>query len=220
LVINGTVFEFYANDTVTAADFSARAGQVLMMFDQNKNGYVESDELPESLAPQLARFEAIDADEDGKVFPKEIEDFLSQQQAGLRAQIHARVSDVEDAIFVTLDADRDGRLTSRELEQSRVRLAAFDRDQDGYVAPGEFPQALEIAIARGSIESPDATFARPQSGSSQPRDDVPRWFTAMDANQDGVVSRREFIGNAEQFNRLDQDQSGLIEVLESLALQQ
>jgi len=26
-----------------------------------------------------------------------------------------------------------------------------------------------------------------------PDDKAPRWFTAMDANQDGVISRREFL---------------------------
>jgi Ca2+-binding EF-hand superfamily protein len=219
LTLLDTEFELFVNDTVIAADFAARAGQVLTMFDQNKNGYIETDELPESLAPQLARFEAIDTDEDGKVFPKEIEAYLAQQQAALRAQIHARVSDVEDAVFVALDADRDGRLTSRELEQSRGRLAALDHDQDGYVIPDEIPQALEIAIARGSVETPDATFARPGLAGSQKREDLPRWFTSMDANQDGVVSRREFIGSGEQFDRLDADQSGLIDALELQAVE-
>jgi hypothetical protein len=93
-------------------------------------------------------------------------------------------------------------------------LAALDRVQDGYVIPDEVPQALEIAIARGSVETPDATFARPGLAGSQKREDLPRWFTAMDANQDGVVSRREFIGSGEQFDRLDVDQSGLIDALE------
>ena len=51
--------------------------------------------MPESLQGQLGPFEAVDADGDGKAYPHEIEAFLAQQQAGLRAQIHSRVSDAK-----------------------------------------------------------------------------------------------------------------------------
>ena len=41
---------FYTNDTVASDDFSARAKQALGMFDQNKDGYLEASEVPETLA--------------------------------------------------------------------------------------------------------------------------------------------------------------------------
>jgi len=36
----------------------------------------------------------------------------------------------------------------------------------------------------------------------------------MDANQDGAISRREFLGSPEQFAQLDKDGNGLLEVSE------
>src|SRR5205807_7904872 len=73
LAVGGCVLNFYTNDTVAGDDFSARAKQALEMFDQNKDGYLEKSEVPESLQGQLGRFEAVDADEDGKAYPAEIE---------------------------------------------------------------------------------------------------------------------------------------------------
>src|SRR5262249_49678027 len=91
-----TLLTFYTNDTVANDDFASRAKQALTMFDQDKNGYLEPSEVPESLQNQLGRFEAVDVDEDGKIYVQEIEVFLAQQQAGLRAQVHARATDSED----------------------------------------------------------------------------------------------------------------------------
>jgi Ca2+-binding EF-hand superfamily protein len=39
----------------------------------------------------------------------------------------------------------------------------------------------------------------------------------MDRNQDGDVSRREFLGTAESFQKLDQDGDGLIDTKEAAA---
>jgi Ca2+-binding EF-hand superfamily protein len=214
LTLAGAMVTCYVNDTVAAGDFAPRAMQLLTMFDQNKDGYIEADELPESLRPQVGRFEALDADENGKVYPDEIEAYLRQQQSGQRAQIHARASDVEDTLFVALDADQDGRLTSHELTAAAERLAALDQDHDGLLIPNEVPQVIEIAIARGSVESPDATFAKPAM-QRQPNESAPRWFTAMDSNQDGVISRREFLGSSENFAALDKDANGLLSLAEA-----
>ncbi len=38
----------------------------------------------------------------------------------------------------------------------------------------------------------------------------PEWFQKMDRNHDGDVSRREFLGPRDQFDRLDRDNDGLI----------
>jgi Ca2+-binding EF-hand superfamily protein len=209
--LGGTLLTFYTNDTVAGGDFSARAKQALDMFDQNKDGYLEKSEVPETLQGQLGRFEAVDADEDGKAYPHEIEAFLAQQQAGLRAQIHARVADSDDVLFAALDADRDERLDSREIEGSGPRLAGLDKNGDGQLTADELPEVLLIGLARGSLENADATFAPPPVVGRGPSGKAPRWFAAMDANQDGVISKREFLGPLEKFAELDKDGNGLLE---------
>jgi Ca2+-binding EF-hand superfamily protein len=214
VAIAGSLLTFYTNDTVASDDFAARAKQALEMFDQNKDGYLEKSEVPESLQGQLGRFEAVDADEDGKAYPHEIEAFLAQQQAGLRAQIHAKATDSEDVLFAALDADHDDRLDSRELEGAPQRLAALDKNGDGQITADELPELLLFGLARGSIENADATFAVPPAIVKAADAKAPRWFTAMDANQDGAISRREFIGPIEKFRELDRDANGLLELWE------
>jgi Ca2+-binding EF-hand superfamily protein len=215
--VGSTLLTFYTNDTVASDDFSARAKQALDMFDQNKDGYLEKSEVPESLQGQLGRFEAVDADDDGKAYPHEIEAFLAQQQAGLRAQIHAKATDSEDVLFAALDADHDERLDGRELQGAAQRLAALDKNGDGQVTPDELPEVLLIGLARGSLENADATFRPPPVIARGPDSKAPRWFAAMDANRDGGISRREFVGSAEKFTELDKDGNGLLEVGELIS---
>ena len=45
----------------------------------------------------------------------------------------------------------------------------------------------------------------------------PDWFQKMDRNHDGDVSRREFLGPRDQFDRLDRDNDGLIDPEEARA---
>ncbi len=214
VAIGGSLLTFYTNDTVADDDFAARAKQVLEMFDQNKDGYLEKSEVPEALQGQLGRFEAVDVDEDGKAYPQEIEEFLAQQQAGLRAQIHAKATDSEDVLFAALDADHDDRLDSRELKGAPERLKALDQNGDGQITADELPELLLVGLARGSLENADATFAGPPAIAKAADDKAPRWFTAMDANQDGAISRREFVGPMEKFRELDRDGNGLLELWE------
>jgi len=43
----------------------------------------------------------------------------------------------------------------------------------------------------------------------------PDWFQKMDRNHDGDISRREFLGPRDQFDRLDNDKDGLIDADEA-----
>jgi Ca2+-binding EF-hand superfamily protein len=43
----------------------------------------------------------------------------------------------------------------------------------------------------------------------------PEWFQKMDRNRDGDLSRREFLGSAAVFDRLDTDHDGLIDRAEA-----
>ena len=106
------------------------------------------------------------------------------------------------------------RLDSREIEGAAQRLAALDKNGDGQMTPDELPEVLLIGLARGSLENADATFAPPPVIVRRADDKAPRWFTAMDANSDGAISRREFLGSAEKFAELDKDGNGLLELSE------
>ena len=44
--------------------------------------------------------------------------------------------------------------------------------------------------------------------------DQPAWFTAMDANHDGVIHRDEFLGEEQQFHSFDADHDGVLHLPE------
>ena len=93
-------------------------------------------------------------------------------------------------------------------------MAMLDRDGDGLLAPDELPEPITIGLARGNLENMDALFTPPPIIASGPSDNAPRWFTAMDANADGAISRREFVGDDDQFAELDTNANGLLESTE------
>jgi Ca2+-binding EF-hand superfamily protein len=215
LSIDGTPITLYVNDTLAAGNYEAQATQALALLDADKNGYLEEKEVPADAAAQFGQFAAVDTDEDGKAYPAEIVAYLAQQQAAMRGQIHAKAGDREDVLFAALDQNHDERLDSREIEHARERLAQFDKDGDGQLTSGELPESLVIGLARGNLQNMDALFAPPPLAAQAPAADAPRWFTAMDANHDGVISPREFLGAAAKFQSLDGDGNGLLDVAEA-----
>ena len=122
----------------------------------------------------LARIEAVDTDEDGKVYAGEIVAFLAQQQAALRAQVHAKAGDRDDPLFAALDINGDDRLDGREIEAAGDRLQELDRSGDGLIGIDEIPTAMFVGLARGSLENQDALFVPPSIATRGPAADAPR----------------------------------------------
>lgn len=218
LNIGGMSLTFYTNDTVAAVDFEAQAKQSLDMYDADKNGYLESKEIPADAQAAFGSFEAVDSDENGKVYPGEVVAYLSQQQAALRSQIHAKAEDREDAFFLAIDENGDERLDGREIENAPARLKLFDKNGDGEIVGDEIPPAMVIGFARGSLQNVDALFVIPSLMARSPAKEVPRWFTLMDTSGDGVISRREFLGEQEQFEKLDANKDGFLDSTEVKAV--
>lgn len=218
LRVGGMPITFYLNDTVAGAEFDAQARQILMGLDADKNGYLEEKELPPGAAGPLGQFAAVDADENGKVYPDEIAQFLKQQQAGLRAQIHLLAADNDDALFAALDGDHDQRLDAREMEAIDQRLLALDANGDGEITANEVPVSLIVGLARGNLQNLDGLFQPPPTIARPPAEGTPRWFTAMDGNGDGAISRREFLGPAEKFAAIDTNGDSLIDAVEAKAI--
>jgi Ca2+-binding EF-hand superfamily protein len=126
-------------------------------------------------------------------------------------QVQARIGAAADPLFGWLDVDGDGLLTTRELTGSTARLNELDRDGDGTAEVGDLPQRFHVTLAR---RPPTAAARRPQPGMmATPRLGPPGvvWAVAMDSNADGLISRREFLGSAEQFAKLDANQDGFVD---------
>jgi len=151
----------------------------------------------------------VDVNDDGKITEYEIGSFLDRQRPVVRGLVRTWVSGHEDSLFAALDIDADGVLGARELHESLDRLKSLDQDGDGQLQSHEIPDSMVVAILRGHPLQDDQMFVHAPSDSTGPRSNPP-WFAAMDTNQDGEISSREFLGTPDQFQQLDRDTDGFI----------
>jgi Ca2+-binding EF-hand superfamily protein len=157
----------------------------------------------------LDLFDAADRDGDGKLTQAELERFLALATRGAMCQTRVTVSDRGRNLFDALDANRDGRLDLRELARA------------GSIDPDRLPLQVRIDIRRGTASPAfgPVRLARAKDAANKTpapqKGDVPRWFTAMDRNGDGVVSPREFLGPPEAFRKLDANGDGVIDADEA-----
>jgi Ca2+-binding EF-hand superfamily protein len=209
----------------TAADDARRVlTQRFKSADVNKDGYIEGKEraaLDGPQSPLAGLWEVIDRDHDGKVYLKELLAFGDRQAEAARRRLILTTDDQGRAIFRILDLDRDRRLGAREVMRTVDRVMTWDSDGDSRVSPDEIPYHFLVTIARSGL--PGLTGGAAGNPASQTmgaasyagRAAGPEWFQKMDRNRDGDVSRREFLGLRDQFDRLDRDKDGLIDADEA-----
>jgi Ca2+-binding EF-hand superfamily protein len=191
--------EFYKNQ-FAAAD--RNADKAVDKDESNRNNLLSSN------------FDVMDRDADGKLREDELVAFVDQQLEIAERRVLLLITDAGHALFEALDVNRDRRLGARELRTALRRLSAWDLDGDGRLGREEVPRhfrltvdralpALLIQVGRDPFDDDSET---PVAGG-----DVPRWFSKMDANHDGDLSAREFLGATSDFRRLDRDADGLID---------
>lgn len=204
---------FFANDGA-GVDYRVQAQSQIALYDANNDGYLEEAELPDGLPGVAMSWEALDEDQDGKLYPDELTEYLRQRAGAALSQVRARVADQADALFVALDADHDGRLETREFDLASETLRRLDADQDGLVISQEIPGAMAVGFVRGDPQQADAQFVIPTEPEPLAAQ-APAWFQAMDVNGDEEISRREFLGEADQFAGMDANADGFLDVREA-----
>ncbi|MBN9118118.1 MAG: EF-hand domain-containing protein [Planctomycetes bacterium] len=107
-------------------------------------------------------------------------------------------------LFELIDTNHDGALSVRELRGAWDRLKEAGCVTAGAFDAKKLPRVLLVAASRGY---PQTLALDARRG--------PAWFRAMDRNGDGDVSRREFTGPADVFDKLDLDKDGLISAAEA-----
>jgi Ca2+-binding EF-hand superfamily protein len=117
------------------------------------------------------------------------------------------------SIFEAIDDSRDGKLSRAELNDFGNRVAAWDTDGNGALTAAEVSRNARIRL--GTVPS----WPLQAGGASAPRQLLgqPLWFTRMDLNRDGFVSRREFLGPVQSFLVLDSGGDALLDPAEAAA---
>ncbi len=137
-----------------------------------------------------------DRNGDGKLDRAELDAWLDLQDQITRGHVLVTLID-GGGLFELLDANHDGALSVREVRGAWDRLSAAGCVTGGRFDPKKLPRVVLATVSRGH---PAATDTRRG----------PAWFKAMDRNGDGDVSRKEFTGDPDAFDKLDADKDGLL----------
>jgi Ca2+-binding EF-hand superfamily protein len=192
--------------------------------DEDNNGYIDRTEAQRD--PFFSSlFTYLDQDGDGKIFEKEMFAYLDKIES-VQAKAQSSTASMEifnqgQGLFDLLDTNGDGRLGLREMRNAVHLLDSLDADGDGHLSRTEIPRNYVLRLRQGPLNVNLQPASRVVSGYSVQQKPVseptagPLWFRKMDRNRDGDVSRREFLGSAEDFARIDTDGDGLISAEEA-----
>jgi Ca2+-binding EF-hand superfamily protein len=216
LDFGGSRFELHLEPEGGQADrkiLTERYGTLFRKADRDNNGYLESNEARQTCFSTM--FKAMDVDGDGKVSEKEMIEYveiLAGRQIRAAATVFTlNVAGERHGLFDLIDTNRDGRLSLREMRDAVKLIRLLDRDGDGKISRGEIPRTQLALLTRGKV----ANLMEPVGINAL----GPLWLQKMDLNRDGDVSRREFLGTREQFQKIDTDGDSLISVEEANAFE-
>ncbi len=204
--ISGSQIAFRAADAGGDESIQQAAMQFVRRLDANGDGYLDATEANAFPGASGDRFAILDADDNEMLVAEEIVPVLTWNQATRLTNVTIAVRGEEHSAFAALDVNTDGRVTAREMQSAEQRLMSLDADGDGVVRYRELPTTISVEVRRADGTAEEA-----------PPVEELRWFDSMDTNDDGDISRREFLGSDEQFKTLDENNDGLIDRQEALA---
>ena len=114
-----------------------------------------------------------------------------------------------------MDLNGDQKLLAAEIDQFPAQARTWDRNKDGSIQTDEMPISVLLEVRR-----PESRGLRSRLGGTAVEKrgtnegSAPTWFTGMDYNSDGELSKSEFLGDASDFEKLDRDRDGIIEARE------
>lgn len=219
LTAPGGTLVFRLRDLPGSELSEAEVEQLMARADRNGDGYLT--ELEFMVFPGLfgqIEFAAADQDGDGHLYPKEIREVMLAQRLVERAQVRIQSLDGIDPLFWQLDENRDRRLSAREVAGVSERLAGWVTGADQSLRMEQIPGVVVFEIYRGEDDpSPQplrlAELIELEGVEGENR---PTWHQAMDSNEDGDISQREFLGTEAQFQESDLNSDGLISAEEAV----
>ncbi len=190
--------------------------------DVDANGYIDTTEAMQKIRMQRGLFDMIDTDRDGKVFGPEMKQFVSVAGIPVASTCRLHVYDTGFGFFQILDTNHDGRISAREMRDVGKSLSVMDRDGTPGLSPTEPTRNYRIEFTRGSFVLFGKIEPRSMMATQAPVYvsrvlQGPVWYQRMDRNNDGDLSWEEFLGSRRDFDRLDVDQDGMVDLKEAEA---
>jgi Ca2+-binding EF-hand superfamily protein len=186
--------------------------------DPTQKGYFTEKDI---VAPQhqylRILFDFVDRNGDGRVTRKEFTDYFELQQAFAKLPLTITQQLRVPSLFGIIDANSDGRLCVRELRNAWGRLKKLEPDSGDFITRAALRPLPTVRLVRGR-QTPELFTVYNPNVPQLTRG--PLWFRKMDRNRDGDVSRSEFPGRPEDFDKLDLDHDGLISAEEAEAADQ
>ena len=158
--------------------------------------------------------------------PKVTVALTAEEETKVSGQISIGVIVEGNALFRHLDQDSSWSLSRTEMSDGRDRIFELDQNADQQISVSELPILLRVCVARGevayrSLQEPIA-FAPLTDGLEGSKEKLtpPEWFASMDQDGDRTLSRTEFLGSRDAFDRLDEDENQRVSVEEALSSQE